>query len=112
MLVLVSIDVGFRNLLREDKELHAQILIYEPIWLEQVKIKLKEKNIKCSSSSLMNYLDEKVRRFRHFPIFPSSEMNVSIRTFYLQCITFRTRNQRRVRAKRKKVQSAAEIQAT
>lgn len=60
ILVLVSIDTAFKNLLREDKELHTQVLLYEPIWLDQVKVKLKEKNIKCSSSSLMNYLDEKV----------------------------------------------------
>lgn len=49
--------------------------------------------------------------FVFFPInFLSSKMNVNFCTFYLQCITFRTRNQRRVRTKRKKIKSAVEAE--
>lgn len=97
----VSLDTAFRNLLRENESLHQQILLYEPIWLESLKTRLKEYGAKCSMSELMNYLDEKVVRFYCFAVLCKL-------LFYLysvtQCVTFRSQNQGK-HGKRNKKQS-------
>lgn len=58
--VTVDLDIGFKNLLKQDQSLHQKILLYEPVWLESLKSMLKENGVKCSLHELMNYLDEKV----------------------------------------------------
>nr|CAD7406003.1 unnamed protein product [Timema poppensis] len=57
-------------------ELYEKILRYEPVWLEELTKELKSQGLKFNSNQLMDYLDE-------------------------QCITFRTAQGQRNRAKKK-----------
>lgn len=59
----VSLDTAFRNVLQEHTSLHEKILLYEPVWLESMKLILKDHGARCSMNELMNYLDEKVGVF-------------------------------------------------
>nr|CAD7461694.1 unnamed protein product [Timema tahoe] len=72
--------VDFRSSVRRyittNTELYERILRYEPIWLEELTKELKSQGLKFNSNQLMDYLDE-------------------------QCITFRTAQGQRNRAKKK-----------
>nr|CAD7592922.1 unnamed protein product [Timema genevievae] len=71
--------VDFRSSVRRyittNTELYERILRYEPIWLEELTKELKSQGLKFNSNQLMDYLDE-------------------------QCITFRTAQGQRNRAKK------------
>uniref|UniRef100_A0A2S2N7L0 Structure-specific endonuclease subunit SLX4 n=1 Tax=Schizaphis graminum TaxID=13262 RepID=A0A2S2N7L0_SCHGA len=59
-----SVDMGFKDLLRANAELHKKILCYEPIWIEELKEDLKQYNVNISMQKLMTFLDDKCVSFR------------------------------------------------
>ncbi|XP_025205811.1 structure-specific endonuclease subunit SLX4-like [Melanaphis sacchari] len=59
-----SVDMGFKDLLRVNEELHKKILCYEPIWIEELKEDLKQYNVNISMQKLMTFLDDKCVSFR------------------------------------------------
>nr|XP_045626100.1 uncharacterized protein LOC123775188 isoform X1 [Procambarus clarkii]XP_045626101.1 uncharacterized protein LOC123775188 isoform X1 [Procambarus clarkii]XP_045626102.1 uncharacterized protein LOC123775188 isoform X1 [Procambarus clarkii] len=72
-------DIGSKvvQFISSDHELHSKVLLYEPIFVEELQASLKANGIKCSVKNLLDVLDD-------------------------QCITFRTQNQRNQRRKQKK----------
>jgi len=62
--------------IKQDPELKRKMLLYEPIWIQELQKNLKENGIKCNMSFLMDYLDQ-------------------------QCITFRTKQGKTTRGRRK-----------
>lgn len=60
-LFLVSIEIGFEQLLKTNEEIHKKILFYEPIWIEELKENLKNYNVNISMQKLMTFLDDKVK---------------------------------------------------
>ncbi|CAG2054063.1 unnamed protein product [Timema podura] len=76
---ILSAGVDFRSSVRRyittNTDLYERILRYEPIWLEELTKELKSQGLKFNSNQLMDYLDE-------------------------QCITFRTAQGQRNRAKK------------
>lgn len=52
--------MGFKQLLKVNKDLHKKILCYEPIWIEDLKEYLKLQNVNISMQKLMTFLDDKV----------------------------------------------------
>nr|CAD7429885.1 unnamed protein product [Timema monikensis] len=65
-----------RRYITTNTELYERILRYEPVWLEELTKELKSQGLKFNSNQLMDYLDE-------------------------QCITFRTAQGQRNRARKK-----------
>ncbi|XP_063235184.1 structure-specific endonuclease subunit SLX4 [Bacillus rossius redtenbacheri] len=65
-----------RQYIKDTPELYERILRYEPIWLEELQANLKAQKLKFNLNQLMDYLDE-------------------------QCVTFRTAQGQRSRARRK-----------
>ncbi|XP_060873200.1 uncharacterized protein LOC132947037 isoform X2 [Metopolophium dirhodum] len=63
-----SIDMGFKDLLRVNEDLHKKILCYEPIWIEELKDDLKQYNVNISMQKLMTFLDDKVKYLLKFKI--------------------------------------------
>ncbi|GLH16225.1 Structure-specific endonuclease subunit SLX4, partial [Gryllus bimaculatus] len=66
---LTQIDVSqlpgvVLNYIRKTPEFHQQVLLYEPIWLEQLQEGLKALSYKFKLTQLMEYLDEKCITFR------------------------------------------------
>ncbi|KAL5233888.1 hypothetical protein ACI65C_001298 [Semiaphis heraclei] len=59
-----SVDMGFKDLLRVNEDLHKKILCYEPIWIEELKEDLKQYNVNISMQKLMTFLDDKCVSFR------------------------------------------------
>jgi hypothetical protein len=49
------------NFITSDPNLHQKVLLYEPIWVEQLHADLKANNLKFKMNELMDYLDEQVR---------------------------------------------------
>ncbi|XP_050431326.1 uncharacterized protein LOC126839918 [Adelges cooleyi] len=60
----VAIEIGFMQLLRDNKNLHNKILCYEPIWIEVLKDDLKKYNVNVGMQKLMTFLDDKCITFR------------------------------------------------
>jgi len=60
----VSIEMGFKQLLAFNLDLHKKILCYEPIWIEDLKENLKLYNVSISMQKLMTFLDDKCVTFR------------------------------------------------
>jgi hypothetical protein len=52
----ISVDMGFKDLLRVNEDLHKKILCYEPIWIEELKDNLKQYNVNISMQKLMTFL--------------------------------------------------------
>ncbi|KAE9529527.1 hypothetical protein AGLY_011623 [Aphis glycines] len=61
---ITSVDIGFKDLLKVNEELHKKILCYEPIWIEELKEDLKQCNVNISMQKLMTFLDDKCVSFR------------------------------------------------
>lgn len=59
--ILVSVEMGFKQLLENNEDLHKKILCYEPIWIEELKEDLKQQNVNISMQKLMTFLDDKVK---------------------------------------------------
>lgn len=59
-LILVSVEMGFKNMLQVNRDLHKQILCYKPICIEELKKDLKIYNVNISIQNLMTFLDDKV----------------------------------------------------
>ncbi|XP_022174461.1 uncharacterized protein LOC111036656 [Myzus persicae] len=59
-----SVDMGFKDLLRVNEDLHKKILCYEPIWIEELKEDLRQYNVNISMQKLMTFLDDKCVSFR------------------------------------------------
>lgn len=68
-LILASLDIGFKQLLAANKDLHKQILRYEPIWIEDLKENLKQHNVNISMQKLMTFLDDKVKYTKYIYIY-------------------------------------------
>jgi predicted esterase YcpF (UPF0227 family) len=49
------------SFITSDPDLHQKVLLYEPIWIEQLHANLKANNLKFKMNELMDYLDEQVR---------------------------------------------------
>jgi hypothetical protein len=49
------------SFITSDPTLHQKVLMYEPIWIEQLRADLKANNFKFKMNDLMDYLDEQVR---------------------------------------------------
>jgi len=75
------------NFIIHDANLHQKVLLYEPIWVEQLHADLKANNLKFKLHQLMDYLDE-------------------------QCITFRTAYGQHGRQKKKLTQEAKRQKST
>lgn len=60
-LILVSVEAGFKQLLKVNENLHKKILCYEPIWIEELKEELKQFNVNIGIQKLMTFLDDKVK---------------------------------------------------
>lgn len=54
-------EIGFKQLLDVNEDLHKKILCYEPIWIEELKEHLKQHNVNISMQKLMKFLDDKVK---------------------------------------------------
>lgn len=54
-------EIGFKQLLRVNENLHKKILCYEPIWIEDLKEELKQFNVNIGLQKLMTFLDDKVK---------------------------------------------------
>lgn len=50
------------NFIIRDPNLHQKVLLYEPIWVEQLHADLKANNLRFKLHQLMDYLDEQVRK--------------------------------------------------
>jgi hypothetical protein len=50
------------NFITSDPDLYQKVLLYEPIWIEQLHANLKANNFKFKMNELMDYLDEQVRK--------------------------------------------------
>lgn len=59
-LILASVEIGFKQMLRINQDLHKQILCYKPIWIEELKEDLKQYHVNISIQKLMTFLDDKV----------------------------------------------------
>lgn len=68
-LILVSVEAGFKQLLRTNEDLHKKILCYEPVWIEELKEDLKQHNVSISIQKLMTFLDDKVKYLPCFYLF-------------------------------------------
>ncbi|XP_046388502.1 uncharacterized protein LOC124157643 [Ischnura elegans] len=63
----VDLPTGMKILIERNPELHKRILLYEPLWLNDIKLALKEVGAKFNANQLMNYLDEQCITFRLAP---------------------------------------------
>jgi hypothetical protein len=61
LLILASVEIGFKQLLKVNESLHKKILCYEPIWIEELKEELKQLNVNISLQKLTTFLDDKVK---------------------------------------------------
>ncbi|VVC41566.1 BTB/POZ domain,SKP1/BTB/POZ domain,Structure-specific endonuclease subunit Slx4 [Cinara cedri] len=59
-----TVEMGFKQMLQFNRDLHEQILCYKPIWIEELKEDLKQYNVSISMQKLMNFLDDKCVTFR------------------------------------------------
>ncbi|XP_069676813.1 structure-specific endonuclease subunit SLX4-like isoform X2 [Periplaneta americana] len=75
------------NFITSDPEIYQKVLLYEPIWLEELHSSLKANNFKFKIDQLMDYLDE-------------------------QCITFRSSQGQRNRQKKKQKRDAKKQNAS
>jgi hypothetical protein len=62
-----DLATAVHNFITSDPDLHQKVLLYEPIWIEQLHADLKANNFKLKMNQLMDYLDEQVRK--HYIIF-------------------------------------------
>ncbi|XP_071454849.1 structure-specific endonuclease subunit SLX4 [Hetaerina americana] len=60
----VDIPTGMKILIEKNPALHRKILFYEPVWLNEIKLSLKEVGAKFNVNQLMDYLDEQCITFR------------------------------------------------
>ncbi|XP_031839237.1 uncharacterized protein LOC116429893 isoform X2 [Nomia melanderi] len=56
----LNIKDEFYKLIEDQKELHNNILTYEPLCIESLHSMLKEKGFKCKMNTLMDFLDEQI----------------------------------------------------
>lgn len=62
---LASIEIGFKQLIELNEDLHKKILCYEPIWIEDLKEDLKQYNVNISMQKLITFLDDKVNHYKN-----------------------------------------------
>lgn len=55
-----------RNFITKDPDLHHKVLMYEPIFLEDLMNRLKSEGKKCNMKTIMDYLDEQVSTNLYF----------------------------------------------
>ncbi|KAG8222776.1 hypothetical protein J437_LFUL006792 [Ladona fulva] len=60
----VDIPTAMKRLIESDADFHKKILLYEPIWLTDIKAGLKAHGAKFNVKQLMDYLDEQCITFR------------------------------------------------
>jgi hypothetical protein len=62
-LVCSSADLAtvLHSFITSDSDLYQKVLLYEPIWIEQLHAKLKASGFKFKMKELMDCLDEQVR---------------------------------------------------
>lgn len=77
-------EVGFKQLLAVNKDLHNKILCYEPIWIEDLKENLKQHNVSIGMQKLQTFLDDKVRCIKYIFILLIS---VCVKYFFIYKIT-------------------------
>uniref|UniRef100_A0A1B6D098 Structure-specific endonuclease subunit SLX4 n=1 Tax=Clastoptera arizonana TaxID=38151 RepID=A0A1B6D098_9HEMI len=63
---ITSLDVPtkVKELINNDSELHEKILLYQPIFIEDILERLKTRGYKCKMTDLMDYLDDQCITFR------------------------------------------------
>lgn len=61
-----AVDIGSQvaKFIKCDPELYMKILLYEPIFVEDLQASLKANGIKTNMNNLLEILDEQVRRLK------------------------------------------------
>jgi len=61
----INLHEKLLNFIREDQDLHRQILMYEPLWLEDLVLQFKEsKSVKVKINQVQDILDNECITFR------------------------------------------------
>lgn len=55
-----DLQCRLRSLIVSDSNLHRAVLLYQPLWLHDLKLLVTQHCIKCSSAQLVNFLDNQV----------------------------------------------------
>jgi hypothetical protein len=64
-----DLATAVHNFIINDPNLHQKVLLYEPIWVEQLHADLKANNLRFKLHKLMDYLDEQVRKKWIFAVY-------------------------------------------